>query len=109
MGKSQQNALQSRLEILLAHLLKWQFLPGRRSSSWQETIDTQRDRISDLLEQMPSLRRLLTANLSKAYSRAVRRASRETGLPKSTFPPACPFNIDEVLDQGFGGEQPEGV
>jgi hypothetical protein len=85
----------------LAHLLKWQIQPGRRSASWQETIATQRDRISDLLEQMPSLRGFLELRLPKAYSRAVRRASRETGLPKSHFPEGCPFAATEVLQEDF--------
>ena len=94
MGKSQQNALQSRLEVLLRHLLKWQLQPARRGSSWQETIDTQRDRISDLLEQMPSLKVFLQKTLAKAYARAVRKASRDTGLPGECFPPACHFTLD---------------
>jgi len=33
MGKSQQHQLQSRLETLLLHLLKWQFQPTRRGTS----------------------------------------------------------------------------
>lgn len=32
-GKSEQRELASRMAVLLAHLLKWQYQPGRRGSS----------------------------------------------------------------------------
>ncbi|PMY01382.1 DUF29 domain-containing protein, partial [Pseudomonas sp. GW460-13] len=41
-GKSEQRELASRMSVLLAHLLKWQFQPSRRSKSWQFNIRTQR-------------------------------------------------------------------
>ncbi len=45
MSKSQQRELISRLKILFAHLLKWQFQPDRRSTSWKGTIIEQRSQI----------------------------------------------------------------
>jgi len=41
-GKSEQRELVSRMAILLAHLLKWQFQPERRGRSWLNTIKNQR-------------------------------------------------------------------
>ncbi|MCT6678023.1 DUF29 domain-containing protein, partial [Staphylococcus aureus] len=38
MGKTEKRELVSRLAVLLLHLLKWQFQPGRRGTSWQATI-----------------------------------------------------------------------
>jgi hypothetical protein len=38
MGRSEKNALQSNLTILLLHLLKWDYQPNQRSSSWVFTI-----------------------------------------------------------------------
>jgi hypothetical protein len=35
MGKSEKRELVSRLTVLLLHLLKWQFQPGRRAASWR--------------------------------------------------------------------------
>jgi len=29
------------------------------------------------------------------------RASGETGLPKSAFPQACPYTIEQILDPDF--------
>jgi hypothetical protein len=34
-GKSEQRELASRMAVLLAHLLKWQYQPGRRGASCQ--------------------------------------------------------------------------
>ena len=34
-GKSEQRELSSRMTVLLAHLLKWQFQPSHRCSSWE--------------------------------------------------------------------------
>jgi hypothetical protein len=38
MGKTEKRALVSRLEILLMHLLKWQFQLERRGRRWTNTI-----------------------------------------------------------------------
>jgi hypothetical protein len=38
MGRSEKRQLESRLEILIIHLLKWQFQSNLRSRSWQLTI-----------------------------------------------------------------------
>src|SRR5580692_5108256 len=56
MGSSHRRSLMSRLEILLAHLLKWQFQPMGKCNSWKYTIDEQRLRITDLLIESPSLK-----------------------------------------------------
>ena len=56
LGKRERAALESRLTVLLAHLLKWDFQPSKRSRSWQATIELQRTRIERLLRQSPSLR-----------------------------------------------------
>ena len=47
LGKSQQHALESRLEKLVLHLLKWHYQPEKRlrGQSWQRTILEQRRRI----------------------------------------------------------------
>ena len=63
MGKSEKRALLSRFTVLLAHLLKWQFQPAKRSRSWKNTILTQRIDIHELLEESPSLRHDLAEKL----------------------------------------------
>jgi hypothetical protein len=103
-GVSQEHALGSHLQVLLLHLLKWQYEPTHRqdSHSWEDTIEEARDRISDLLQRSPSLTRLLAPLLQKHYPRAVRTASRHTGLPRHTFPAACPWDLEcQVLHEEF--------
>src|SRR5438309_10047706 len=56
LGSSLQRELESRLEVAIAHLLKWAYQPKRRSASWENTIDEQRARIRRLFAKNPSLR-----------------------------------------------------
>ncbi|MEA1053567.1 DUF29 domain-containing protein, partial [Lamprobacter modestohalophilus] len=101
LGASERRELESRLKVLLLHLLKWQYQPDQRSSSWIGTIDEQRDQLDSLLRQSPSLRRLMSEYLDYAYPKARRGASRETGLSSATFPDTCPYAEQDVLDSEF--------
>jgi hypothetical protein len=94
--------LKNRLRILLAHLLKWQARPKRRSRSWVATIAEQRDQIEALLEENPSLRQYLDEVAQSACPRAVRLAAIETGLPRRTFPDDLPYAVAQIL-----GDDPE--
>jgi hypothetical protein len=96
LGKNQQRELRSRLVVLLAHLLKWQFQPGKRKGGWRATIDLQRDEIEALLNQAPSLRQW--APLADAYRTARKLAADETGLATECFPERCPYTLEEALD-----------
>ncbi len=98
LGKSDRRALKSRLEILLMHLLKWQFQPNRRSGSWQGTIIEQRLRIQDILTDSPSLKNYLISILPGATHNAILLAAAETTLPLDLFPKDCPYSIKQILD-----------
>ena len=91
----------SRLTVLLTHLLKCQFQPEQRSSNWIGTIREQRDELSALLEQSPSLRQLVPKYSLGAYQRAVKRATDQTGLASSAFPKRNPYSAEQVLDDSF--------
>ena len=54
MGKSEQRALESRLQVLICHLLKWKFQPEQRGNSWRATIKEQRLKIKRLFSESPS-------------------------------------------------------
>lgn len=101
MAKRDRRQLMSRLAVLLMHLLKWQFQPGKRSSSWELTIIEQRRRVEELLKDSPSLKYQLEERLAEAYEIAILKAARETGLARQTFPPGCPYTLDEALDDTF--------
>jgi hypothetical protein len=101
LGRSDRRQLQRRLEVLIMHLLKWRYQPTHRSRRWQLTLVDQRSRIERLLRESPSLRRELDRLLDEAYPCARRMASAETGLALRTFPRACPYAVEQVLDPDF--------
>jgi hypothetical protein len=90
-----------RLEVLLAHLLKWEFQPEKRTNSWKATIVEQRVRISVLIDESPSLRAHPGEVLDSAYVIGLNTAITETGLAEDRFPESCPYSVDQVLDRNF--------
>ena len=101
MGRTEKRELINRLDVLLGRLLKWRYEPSKRGPSWEASILNQRDAIADHLDDNPSLKPLLPQALASAYRSARRDAVAETGLAESTFPEACPWTVEEVLDGGF--------
>lgn len=101
MGKSEKRELINRFAILIAHLLKWEFQPGRRSNSWKYTIKEQRLQLLELLEESPSLKSDLKTKIKTIYEHARTIALRDTGLDEKTLPTICPFSIEKSLDLEF--------
>jgi hypothetical protein len=96
-GKSEQRELTSRMSILIAHLLKWQFQAERRGLSWERTIKEQRKSLAFHLKQVPSLKaKLANAEWQEAvWADAITLAIKETGI--ENFPEYCPWTIDNIL------------
>lgn len=101
MGRSEQRALESRLTVLLVHLLKWCHQPALRGRSWSLTLMEQRRRLDRHLRQNPSLRAHLEETIRDAYGDAVIVAARETGLEPETFPAVCPWTFAQMMDPAF--------
>ena len=101
MGRRERRELESRLLLIIIHLLKWQFQPSHRGESWMGTLNEQRARIEKLLRDSPSLRPGAAAVLEEEYARARRNAATETGQPIETFPGRCPYTLDQVVDDEF--------
>lgn len=55
LGRSEKRALKSHLVRLMAHIIKWQTQPERRSYSWVATIYSAREEIRDIQTETPSL------------------------------------------------------
>ena len=92
---------ESRLKVLIVHLLKWVFQPELRGVSWQLPIQGQRDQLHELLADNPSLKNQMTASLERTYPRAVKRTALETSLIEETFPTECPFRLEDILNESF--------
>ncbi len=101
MGRTEKRELINRLDVLLLHLLKWRYQPSKRGPSWEASIRVQRNRLEEHLDDNPSLKPLLPQALASAYRNAALEAVAETGLAGSTFPEACPWTVEQVLDNGF--------
>jgi hypothetical protein len=102
-AKTESRELRSRLAVLLAHLLKWQYQTERRSKSWTNTIRTQRKEALSVLNEAPSLRRRFDDAewLDLVWSKARTQAEAETGIDFDTFPEVCPWTMATVLEEGF--------
>ena len=96
MARRDRREVKSRMSVLLAHLLKWQFQPEKRSRSWKATIVTQRQELADLAGS-GVLRAHAESILADAWSNAIEQASSETGLPTETFPVECAYTLEQLL------------
>lgn len=100
-AKSEFNALESALTIVLLHMLKWEHQPERRGRSWDASIAEHRRRAVRLLKESPGMGPRLQEAVDHAYLDARGRASAETDRPRKAFPPACPYGFDEIMTRPF--------
>jgi len=104
MGRSLQRELESRLEMLLMHLLKWCFQTELRGNSWRLAIEEQRRKITRLINKNPSLKSSIDETFDNAYGDAIIAATRQTGLNRNVFPIQCPWLFHQVIDHNFWPE-----
>ncbi|HBB35204.1 MAG TPA: DUF29 domain-containing protein [Cyanobacteria bacterium UBA8803] len=100
-GRSERRAVESILEVILMHLLKYRYQPERRSRSWLLTLFEHRKRMERLFKDSPSLRRYFEEVFGECYQNARQMATIETGLELEVFPVESPFGIEEVLAVDF--------
>lgn len=101
-GHQDKRELESRLGILLVHLLTWWAWPEKRCGQWKSAIRQERRRVTLLLRDSPSLQTALPAILTEEYPSARAKSLEETRL--STLPVLCPFTPREVLAETFWPE-----
>lgn len=104
MGKSEKRELRSRVAVLLAHLLKWQYQPDQRTYSWEGTIKEQRNDIQELLEENPSLKSEVHNYIEKAYKKGIQKAVQETNMSEKVFPNTFEqtgWTLEQVLDMDY--------
>lgn len=105
MSRSEENSLQSYLERLLIHLLKYAFQPKKITPSWESSIEDSRDRIRLLFKRSPSLKSKIDELFEDAYPFARRRAGAQMRMRKrewdARLPKTCPWPLETVLDPDF--------
>ena len=96
-GRSERRELVGRMAALLAHLLRHQHQPERRSESWDRTIREQRKAVLLALDETPSSRPMLISDhwTAPMWSDAVTRAIGENSL--DDVPDICPWAMDDML------------
>jgi Domain of unknown function DUF29 len=104
MARRDRREVKSRLVVLIAHRLKWEFQPDRRSRSWQATIITQRQELAELAGA-GVLRHHAEAVLVESYDNAVERTVAETALGRGAFPTECPYTVEQLLAADVSTEE----
>ena len=101
MARSDEHALESFLERLLEHLLKWRYESHRQSPSWRVSIQNARSDIRDRLADSPSLQTRLPTLVGRAYEKARRSAGAEMEVEEREWdqksPPSCRWDVDKIL------------
>lgn len=106
MGASERRALESGLACIIEHLLKLEHSPTPDPRvKWQLSVIEHRSRAQSALSDSPSLKGRLPDLLAGAWKRARAKAalslSSYDGVDAETLPTRCPYDSDEVLDDGF--------
>ena len=76
LGRKDRRELESRLTVLVMHLLKWRYQPAERGGSWDSTIRTERREIQKLLHDSP---KSASRPLRSARGRLRHRSSQRIG------------------------------
>lgn len=78
LGRSEKRALKSQLVRLMAHVIKWQAQPAKRSYSRAATIYNAREEIGDIQSEAPSLTEDVIHKMwDKCFQSATREAEGE--------------------------------
>ena len=99
LGSSNLDQIESRLENLILHLLKWRYQPELQCGSWRGSIFEARRRIARLIKKNPSLQSYPGEYLPEAYPAAREKALLEIGLYR--LPEVCPWSIEQILADDF--------
>lgn len=103
LGQQDRRELRQRLEALLVQLLTWWAQPEEHCARWRSAIAMQRDALTLLLQDSPSLQTQLGAFLHTAYPQV--RVQVMEDLRLLTLPEACPWSTAQVVDAHFYPEQ----
>ena len=99
LGRSEFRAFVSAIEVVLLHMLKWDFQPERPTRSWATSIASHRLRAKDELEDNPSFKARIGEAIERAYRLARTDASGETGLPLDAFAAECPYDWTTITER----------
>lgn len=100
-GLNEYYRLQSAVEIILLHMIKWDHQPERRTRSWALSIAEHRERALIQLRKSPGLKSSLEEVQQDAFRLARLGAARQMKRPQKTLPTDCPYAWDDILNRPF--------
>jgi hypothetical protein len=106
LGRSYRDELESRLDVLLAHILKRLYVPlADDYNGWERTIREQRKQIKRRLAKSPSLKNYLTEIFDEIWRDALNEVRED--YPQYDFPDLWQFDrdIDSLLNHNFWGDR----
>lgn len=104
MGRSEKKEVQSRLIILIEHLLKLQYWEAEKAYNergWRITVIEQRRQIISNLKDSPSLKPILDKIFLECYQDAKNDTIKKYKLSSNLFPTEPPFTLEDVLNPDY--------
>ena len=92
LGKSEFRAFVSAIEIVIVHMLRWDYQPERRGDSWRESIAEHRKRIEFEIADSPSYRGRIDEAMERAFGTARPKAARQMRRPARLMPKSNPYD-----------------
>lgn len=96
-GRSEFRAFSSAVELIILHMLKWDYQPELRGQSWRKTIRDQRRAVIKLLAENPSFKARQDEAIQHAYIGMPEAVDAETGVPANRLPQICPYSWDDIM------------
>ena len=108
LSRSERRALKSQLIRLMAHIIKWQAQPERRSRSWRASINGARREIADIQYETPSLGRSVIESLwSDCFEAAKDEAEGEMDRPSPVASLSWAAVFEDVYEVDAGPSRHE--
>ncbi|MEW6211885.1 MAG: DUF29 domain-containing protein [Acidobacteriota bacterium] len=98
LGRSEKRALKSHLARLMAHIIKWETQPEKRTRSWTATIYNAREEIKDIQEETPSLTNEV---IKEIWEKCFRAAKREAEADMNQDTAVAELSWEDVFEKEY--------
>lgn len=96
-GRSEFRAFSNAIELIVFHMLKWDYQPELRGQSWHRSINDQRKMVRKLIKENPSFKARTAEAIETAFIGMPDAVDDETGVPAHRLPQSCPYGWDEIM------------
>ena len=96
-GKSEFRSFYHAIELILLHMMKWDYQTERQGRSWRTTINTQRDEVLEILNENPSYQARIDEAIARAYRSVPSAVETATTIPAERLPRICPYSWQDIM------------